>query len=234
VTFRRLVTVVIEQSTRIPVTLTITLLAVVIACVPSAAELLQFDRGGIVLGEFWRLATGHLTHWNIEHIQWDLLMFVALGAICELRDPRRQRICVLAATASVSMLVFFAFPSLNEYRGLSGIDTALFTLLAIDLMRDAVRNKSGMLAIVAGGLLIGFMAKTAFEAVTGHAYFVDQGAAGFDLLIWDHVAAAVVGALVSFQWSNLPLQLKLAHDGSHGESSRRHGANLGRGRATGC
>jgi rhomboid family GlyGly-CTERM serine protease len=234
VTLRKLVTVVIEQSARVPVTLAVALLAVVIACIPSAADLLQFDRVRIASGEIWRMATGHLTHWNMDHIQWDLLMFVAVGAICELRDPRRMRLCVMAAAASVSMLVFSAFPSVDAYRGLSGIDTALFTLLAIDLMRDAVRYKSGMLALVAGGLLFGFVAKTGFEAVTGHAYFVNQDAAGFDLLIWDHVAAAVVGALVGFPWSNLPIRLNLMHDGSHGENSRRHGANIGRGRAAGC
>ncbi|MEX2171388.1 MAG: rhombosortase [Pirellulales bacterium] len=188
-------TTIVRQLARIPVTLAVVLLAVVIAYVPSAAEMFQFNRAAIAAGETWRLATGHLTHWNAEHLQWDLLMFVVLGTVCEMRNPRQMRRCVVAAAGVVSVLVFCVFTDIDTYRGLSGIDTALFTLLAIELMRDARRQRSGMSAFVTGGLLLGFVAKTAYEAVTGQAMFVEQQSAGFELLVWDHIVAAVVGAL---------------------------------------
>ena len=193
--FVTLTTTVVRQLARIPVTLAVGLLAVVIANVTPADQFLQFDRAAIAAGEAWRLATGHFTHWNAEHLQWDLLMFVVLGTLCEMRNPQRMRRCVVAAAGVVSMLVFCVFTDIDTYRGLSGIDTALFTLLAIELMRDARRQRSGMLAIVTGALLLGFVAKTAYEAVTGQAMFVNQQSAGFELLVWDHIVAAVVGTL---------------------------------------
>ena len=188
---------VLQQMRRIPATLSIGILAIVIAGMPSAAELLQFDRAALQAGEIWRLATCHAVHWNAEHLQWDLLMFVVLGAMCELRSPRRMWLCTVAAAACVSMLVFFAFPTIEAYRGLSGIDTALFTLLAIDLLRDARRQKNWLSAVAIGGLFFGFIAKTAYEAVTGSAFFVDQHSAGFELLVWDHIVAGVVGAILA-------------------------------------
>ncbi len=101
-------------------------------------------------------------------------MFVVLGAVCELRDPRRMRGCVLVAAAAVSALVFLCFPEIETYRGLSGIDTALFVLLAVGIVRDAAREDNRGLTLAAGGLLLGFAAKPMYEAITGQTYFVDQ------------------------------------------------------------
>jgi rhomboid family GlyGly-CTERM serine protease len=196
---RLTLTTAFQHVARIPMTLTIGVAAIGIACLPpAAARLLQFDRAEIAAGEIWRLTSGHLTHWNAEHVLWDLLMFVVLGAACEIRNQRRMWLCTVSAAACVSTLVFYLFPGVEAYRGLSGIDTALFTLLAIDLMRDTWRQRRGKLAVAIGGLLVGFIAKTAYEAVTGQAFFVDQNSAGFNVLVWDHIAAAVVGAVIAF------------------------------------
>ena len=188
---------------RVPMTLIVGLAALAIAVVPEAGQYLQLDRAAIAAGEVWRLGTCHLTHWNAEHLQWDFLMFILLGGACELRKPRRMRWCVAAAAGAVTGLVWCCFPDVQAYRGLSGIDTALFTLLAINLVRDARSEGNRLLTLAASGLLVGFAAKTAFEAATGQTYFVDQHAAGFSPLVWDHVAAAVVGAtfaLVPWNW----------------------------------
>ncbi len=183
---------------RFPMTLVVGLAALVIAVFPAVGDVLQFHRASISTGEVWRLATCHLTHWNGDHLRWDLLMFVVIGGACELRSPRQMRWCVAMAATAVTGLVFCYFPAMQEYRGLSGIDTALFTLLAIELVRDARREGNCILAMTAGGLLAGFVAKTAFEAATGQTVFVDQEAAGFAPLVWDHVVAGVVGVMVAF------------------------------------
>jgi len=190
----KLATIAVRQAARIPLTLAMCVLAVTIACVPTAAEALQFDRSAIEAGELWRLATCHLTHWNADHLQWDLLMFAVLGAACELRGRRRMWLCTALAAGTVSMLVFCLFPDVDTYRGLSGIDTSLFAMLAIDLLADARRERSVMPAVAIGGLLFALVAKTAYEALTGQAMFVDQSSAGFELLVWDHIVAAVVGS----------------------------------------
>lgn len=180
---------------RVPLTLAMATAALAIAMAPPLAELLQFDRAAIAGGEAWRLATCHVSHWNFDHLQWDLLMFAVLGAVCEWRDARRMRWCVLAAAVAVSALVTVQFPEIAYYRGLSGIDTALFTLLAIDLLRDAVRERNWLLATATGGMFYGFVAKTLFEAATGRTIFVDRETAEFLALVWDHVVAGAVGML---------------------------------------
>lgn len=188
-------TLVMRALSRIPVTLAISAAALLVAILPPLAETLQFDRLAISAGETWRLATCHLVHWNLEHLKWDLLMFAVLGAVSEWRDPLRMRCCVLAAAAAVSWLVAVQFPDIAYYRGLSGIDTALFTLLAIDFFRDAVRDRNWLLATATGGMLYGFAAKTIFEAATGRTLFVDQETGGFVILVWDHVVAGLVGTV---------------------------------------
>jgi rhomboid family GlyGly-CTERM serine protease len=188
-----------RQIARIPISLALAVLAVVVAAVPSAGGALQFSRLEIMSGEFWRLATCHLTHWNSEHLQWDLLMFVVLGALCEVRDRRRMVYCLIMSAAAVSLLVLCMFPGISQYRGLSGIDTALFMLLAIDLIRDARRQENWILATIAVGLFFGFIAKCVYEALTLQPLFVDQRAAEFDLLVWDHIVAAAIGGGLAFR-----------------------------------
>jgi rhomboid family GlyGly-CTERM serine protease len=180
---------------RIPATLAIAAAALAVAAFPELGELLQFDRLAIGGSEAWRLATCHLSHWNWDHLKWDWLMFAVLGAVCEWRDPVRMRCCVVAAAIAVSSLVTIQFPEIAFYRGLSGIDTALFTLLAIDLLRDAMRERNWLLVVATGGMLYGFAAKTLFEAATGRTLFVDHESAGFVTIVWDHVVAGVVGAI---------------------------------------
>ena len=194
----------IRTLVRVPVTLAISIAALVIATMPALAEALQFDRAAIAAGELWRLATCHLTHWNGEHILWDLLMFAVLGALCEWRSPARMRWCAVAGAAAVSATVIWLFPTVELYRGLSGIDTALFTLLAIALLRDARREQNVGQMFCTGGLLIGLAAKIAYEAVGGQTIFVEQTAAGFLPLVWDHVAGALVGAILAMcgSWQN--------------------------------
>jgi rhomboid family GlyGly-CTERM serine protease len=186
-----------RQLARIPATLFVASIAVTIAMFPAVSEALQYDRVLITAGEVWRVVTCHLTHWNIEHLQWDVLMFVVLGAVCELRNPKRMRLCLVIGALAVSATVVCFFPNVNQYRGLSGIDTALFTLLAVQLYSDARRDQNVPLTLATGGMLLGFVAKTAYEAIAGATIFVDDQTAGFVPLVWDHVAGAAAGAVVS-------------------------------------
>jgi rhomboid family GlyGly-CTERM serine protease len=181
-----------------PVTAAVAFAALTIAAMPPVGDALAFDRGAILGGEFWRLATCHATHWSAEHLQWDVLMFVVLGTLCEYRCPTRMRICLAAGAAAVTVVVLAFFPEVGRYRGLSGIDTALFVLLAIDTLQESWRDKQFMPAMITCGLFLGFIAKTAFEAFAGKTVFVDEHAAGFVPLVWDHVAGAAIGALLAF------------------------------------
>ena len=197
---------------RVPTTVTIGLVALATAALPFASDALQYDRGRIMAGELWRLATCHMTHWNAEHLLWDLLMFVVLGAWCEWRQPKQMRICLVLGAAAVTGTVFFFFPHMSMYRGLSGVDSALFTLLAVELFREGRRSRDRLQCFVTTALLLGFVGKIFYEVIAGGTIFVDDQAAGFVPLVWDHLAGAVVGIVVALTpWTLSRMPAALMH-----------------------
>jgi len=151
-----------------PLTLLVTTLALAIFMLPGAAEQLQLQKAALYRGEIWRLITCHLTHWNTSHLLWDAVMFALLGFVCERRDGRAYRRCLLTAAILIPLGLLILEPRLATYRGLSGIDAALFVLLARQLARGPQpwRRRLAMLA------LLGFLAKIAYEAITATPPFV--------------------------------------------------------------
>jgi rhomboid family GlyGly-CTERM serine protease len=117
-----------------------------------------------LLSEPWRLATGHLTHWSAEHLAWDLLVFLALAVLF----PPRRLWTLLGATAlAIGLGVVFLHPEIAAYRGLSGLDSALFAALALDLTRHERPHERwlGRLALIL------FSAKILAELFGGQALF---------------------------------------------------------------
>jgi len=174
---------------------------------PDVAARLSYDRVAIAAGEVWRLFTGHLTHWNSDHLAWDALMFALLGAIVERRDRACFWATLGAAPLAISAAVWLLQPGVEQYRGLSGVDSALFALVALivyDEMRRA-RQTTAAWALVA--LAVGFIGKTFWELATGATLFVDSARAGFTPLPLAHVVGACAGALVWLgrtQWKAMP------------------------------
>ena len=184
----------------------IALTAVVVHFVPDAAQWLQYDRQALMAGAWWRGLTGHLVHWNTEHLMWDLLMFVVLGYLIERQSHGRLLWLWLGSAAAISAFVWFARPDVATYRGLSGIDTALFVYLAVMLVVDAVQHRQFGRGLSAGMLLTGLAGKLLFESATGGTMFVDSHAAGFGVLIEAHLLGALVGILVvGLSWRRCPV-----------------------------
>jgi rhomboid family GlyGly-CTERM serine protease len=166
------------------VTLGLSVLAVAAHAAPGGAEALELSRVGLLDGELWRLATGHLAHWSLAHLAWDAATFAALGALCESRS-RRDTVLVLAlAAAAVAPLVLAARPALASYRGLSALDVALFVLLAARI--------GGRLG---AALVFLLLAKLLYEACTGAALFVDSPSGPVALVPEAHLAGAAAAAL---------------------------------------
>ncbi len=162
---------------------------------PAATAWLEFDRQAVASGQWWRLLSAQLAHWNAEHLFWDAIVFAALGALCEATDRRRFVLCALSAAVAIAALVWFAQPQLTSYRGLSGIDSALFGLLAATLLREHWSRRNWCWVAVTAALAIGFLAKVGLELTTGRTFFVDTAAAGFVAIPLAHAAGALVGAL---------------------------------------
>ena len=133
----------------------------------------------------------HLTHWSWSHVVWDVLVFVVLG-LWALGLSRRGFYWTLLLTAlAIPVVVRFCLPSLSSYRGLSGLDSALFGLVAGLLGIKALRQKRPGDLFVIGFFAIGFAAKTLFEIFFSQAFF----AGGVDLMVPVPLAHAV-GVLI--------------------------------------
>ena len=181
----------------VPLTLSLCLLAVAALLLPSLTGALEFSRASLADGECWRLLTGHLTHWNFDHFMWDLVMFAALGAICERRGRGRYAACLLAAALAIPLCVYALMPEMATYRGLSGLDSALFAMLAVLMLREKWAERDWTGTTIVAILLLGFAAKVGYEFVTLQTVFVDSAAADFIPLPLAHIVGAAVGTLAA-------------------------------------
>ncbi|MFN0058075.1 MAG: rhombosortase [Planctomycetota bacterium] len=165
------------------------LVALGIFFIPGATNLLEFDRAALANGQVWRVATGHFTHATIDHLLWDVVVFVVLGLLVE-RRSRRQLVRVIAVSAlAISAAVFALEPQFLQYRGLSGIDSALFVAFVTDAL-VRTRDRRTKWSLVA--LLVAFAAKVIFEYAAGTTLFVDATAAMTPVPL-AHVAGGLVG-----------------------------------------
>ena len=154
---------------------------------------LTYDRTAIQAGETWRLLTGHLTHYSADHLLWDVLMFVVLGVTVERRNRVGFIVTVIASASAITAVLWLAHPQIEEYRGLSGIDSALFTQAAIYLHRDGRRLNRPLVRQISLALLVAFSLKLVYEIASGDTLFVDSS--DFVSLAVVHAAGGLVGVV---------------------------------------
>lgn len=175
---------------------------------------LQLDFAAVSRGEPWRWVTCHWTHWSADHLVWDLGAFLLLSALCEWQGSRRA---LLAAVASAALLIpavlWISMPAMGSYRGLSGIDSALFVLAAVLVFRE----ESGRQRLLAALAIAGFLAKTVYESATGAALFAESGS--FVPAPLAHLAGGVCGLFAGAAY-NLP---KLRKGGFDAQEARADG-----------
>jgi rhomboid family GlyGly-CTERM serine protease len=170
------------------------LAAVLLALLPASCnETLQYDRMRVRAGELHRLVTCHFTHWNGEHAAWDTVTFAALALACSMRNRRTYLATLVVAAIGVSSGIFIFQPQMTDYRGLSGLDSALFALLAVDLARHRARARQWTWVVALAAVGAGFVAKIAIEIHYGAAVFVQSHAAGFVPVPLAHLLGAIVG-----------------------------------------
>ena len=184
---------------------TLLILLLTLACALSGAgEQFEYDRAAVEAGEVWRLLTSHLAHWSTDQMIWDGLAFAALAAICAARWPKRFAIALGASAMAIPLFVHFFMPHIATYRGLSGIDSALFALAAVLTIADEKRAFAhGGCALFIVLLSIGFGAKIGYEVVTGSTFFVRELAPNVIPLPLAHVVGAAAGVLSSLSWKRV-------------------------------
>jgi rhomboid family GlyGly-CTERM serine protease len=163
-------------------TILLTLVAAAAALVDGS--LLELQRGGSA----WRIVTCHFTHFSYEQLAWDALTFFTLGWACERRNRSSFHATLLASVVIIPLAVLLFDPRIATYRGLSGIDSALFALLVISAART---SRIGV------ALAIAFACKVVFELTTGATVFVTNMGEGVEPVPIAHVAGALIGVAVS-------------------------------------
>ncbi|MGH7411347.1 MAG: rhombosortase, partial [Candidatus Methylomirabilis sp.] len=166
------------------------------AALPGAATRLQYDRAAIAAGELWRILSGHWTHVSADHLFWNVLAFVVLGAIGERSSRVRFYTCLVGSAVVIPVALWTALPQLRTYRGLSGIDSALFALLAVTLMKDVIHARRWTWVTGLSAVFLAFIGKVGFEMATGRTIFVDSTAAHMLPVPLAHCIGAVVGVIV--------------------------------------
>ena len=163
---------------------------------PALTTHVQYDREAIAAGELWRLVSGHWTHYSFDHFVWDALAFAALAVVSEQRSRARFLVCVVTSAVAISVAVWVMHPDMRIYRGLSGIDSGLFALVAVGMWNDGCQQQRPGLRAFAFACLTGFLLKVSFELMTGRTVFVgemDPLTVGVPLA---HIVGAFCGVLI--------------------------------------
>lgn len=172
-------------------------LASFLVCSGNAEYLLQFDRTAVGGGQIWRVVTGHLTHWSLDHLVWCILALGFLGAACERLCRSGYLATVAAAALAIPLVIWVVEPGMQYYRGLSGIASAVFVFAAVLVMRTTLQRRQwrGFAPAAAAGAA--YCGKILFEFISGQTLFVDsQGL--FTPAALAHVAGGVVGVIMAF------------------------------------
>jgi len=185
------------RTARLPLlTLLLGGLAAIASLSPALACALQFDRTLIASGQIWRLFTGHFAHWTASHLAWDLAAFTLLGILLERRSRPLLAATLAASSLSISGAVVALQPEPATYRGLSGIDCALFAAFAMRSLADARAVGRRLHLLLSALALFGLLAKLAAEHIRSAPLFVAPSS-DFLPVPLAHLTGALAGLAVA-------------------------------------
>lgn len=171
----------------------------------AAALLLQLQQPLQSACEFWfadfgvstvpRLFVCHLLHWSWDHFLWDVAVFVAAGALCESRWRARFHTVLASSAVLIPLLVAVSHPELLCYRGLSGLDSALFALAAGRVFVEEAAARRWLNMTAAGVAVAGQFLKILLEVQAGETLFV--GDDSFTPVPLAHLTGALLGTTVA-------------------------------------
>jgi hypothetical protein len=185
-------------------------LVALLTSVLPAQRLLAFTAAGLSRGELWRLWSGHFVHYGSAHFWGDWLAFVVWDVLVESESRRALGISLLIAAPMLLLALALTCPALAEYRGLSGIDSAL--VIELIVLRGFVQRETGTAhgfgpwltrwlgqstLNVVGGLSLCLLAlKIGYEFRAGRALLAHDLGLGVKLLPAAHAWGALLGLLL--------------------------------------
>ncbi len=169
----------------------------IIVWLTSTGSALEYRVPEILQGGWWRIATSHLTHWSGTHVLWDAGTMVLLGVVYDRLDgsTRRLLLGLGASVVAIPSVLLVLQPELTAYRGLSGLASMMFVLVAMRAMRQSID--------LVEKAVIGFAAKLLAETVTGTPLFATDLGTGVVAVPLAHITGAAIGLLagISVRWS---------------------------------
>ncbi len=130
---------------------------------------LEYDRAAILAGQVWRVMTGNLVHWSVEHFLLDVGAFLLVGCLYEKTVGRSYPWVLLFSGLAVGASSLIFLPEMATYRGLSGVDSGQFAAvlcLELGLALHCHRNWSYLIPAAAI-----FITKLVYESMTGQMFF---------------------------------------------------------------
>lgn len=192
------------------VSLLATSIGLLASALPASPALLAYTSRSVERGELWRLWSAHFVHYNGAHLWGDLLAFAVWAVLVESESRRALLATLLLGAPALMSALALCYPDLAQYRGLSGLDTALVIELILLrgfappargdepgagpwLTRRLGRSLLRRVAILSLGLSV---AKVGYEACVGHALIARNLGNGVRLLPAAHAFGALVGLAV--------------------------------------
>jgi rhomboid family GlyGly-CTERM serine protease len=131
------------------------LLALPLAFGPHAVTALRYDRSAIGDGEWWRLATAHVVHFDVAHFAMNVAGLALLWWLF-VRDarPAEWTVAVVASASTVSGGLWFLQPGLGWYVGASGVLHGLWAAAAVAAWRRWPLESGVTLALLAAKLAL--------------------------------------------------------------------------------
>ena len=193
------------------------------------ASLLEYQRSAVSRGEVWRLFTGNWVHADGSHLVFDVVAFAATAAMAERLNRWWTIGCIVVSSLFITGIVHASLPALSTYRGLSGVDAALYAFVVTTWAIQATEKKDRRALAVAGLLMSAIFVKFVYELTTGQAVFVNQVTTGTVVVPLAHCAGALVGSVCAcLSWRKVNEGRNLATDRTNSSEPQRHGSQVSR------
>ncbi len=179
-------------------TLTFVLVSAILGLLPGLPEALQYDRTRVAGGAFWLPLTAQAVHWSSRMAIADLGATFLLGSVLETRSRRLLLIVLMTGLLLVGAGMHLRAPGVAVYRGASGVASALFVALAIDVVLEPAAGGAGpgrLRRPIAGIAIALFSMKVVVEMATGNALFAGDLGPGTRVLPLAHLLGAVAGSV---------------------------------------